>query len=288
MSNGVHRRAGVSAILAFALLLTACGADSDGGGESDATVDSTALAAPAQQTRVGDFAAPAQVSPTGDDASDTSNASGSTTDSAAASTESNGPAHEVPLPGLAQEYADQIPEETSQVLVATSADARSETSTLSFYEFEGKKWKKLKTFTTHNGSNGWLKDRHEGDKTSPIGVFTLSDAGGYKADPGTKLPYTRDSRLPSSATVAYGADYKSVFDYIIAIDYNRKPGTPPTDKTRPMGWDKGGGIWLHLDHDSGTNGCVTLDEADLKWILRTIDPADHPRIAMGPATELKK
>ena len=55
-----------------------------------------------------------------------------------------------------------------------------------------------------------------------------------------------------------------------------------------MGWDKGGGIWLHLDHDSGTNGCVTLDEADLKWIMRTIDPDAHPRIAMGPATELKK
>jgi L,D-peptidoglycan transpeptidase YkuD (ErfK/YbiS/YcfS/YnhG family) len=55
-----------------------------------------------------------------------------------------------------------------------------------------------------------------------------------------------------------------------------------------MGWDKGGGIWLHLDHDSGTNGCVTLKEADLKWILRTIDPDAHPRIAMGPAPELEK
>ena len=119
-------------------------------------------------------------------------------------------------------------------------------------------------------------------------MFTLSDAGGFKANPGTDLPYTQDDRLPSSATVAYGADYESVFDYIIAIDYNRKPGTAPTDKTRPMGWDKGGGIWLHLDHDSGTNGCVTLDEADLKWIMRTIDPDAHPRIAMGPATELKK
>lgn len=284
MSDGVYRRAGLPALLACALLVTACGADADDGTDDSATVESAGFAAPAQQTSFGDFAAPAQDSPTGSDSASTS------TDQAddQSGTEATGPAHPVPVPGLTKEYTDQIPAETSQVLVATSPSADSEKSSLSFYEFTDKKWKKLKNFDTHNGSKGWLKDRREGDKTTPIGVFTLSDAGGFKANPGTDLPYTQDDRLPSSATVAYGADYESVFDYIIAIDYNRKPGTPPTDKTRPMGWDKGGGIWLHLDHDSGTNGCVTLDEADLKWIMRTIDPDAHPRIAMGPAPELKK
>ncbi|SMX94858.1 L,D-peptidoglycan transpeptidase YkuD, ErfK/YbiS/YcfS/YnhG family [Brevibacterium iodinum ATCC 49514] len=280
MSDGVLRRAGVPALLACALLLTACGADADDITDDPSAAESAGFAAPAQQTSFGDFAAPTQDSPTGADAVSTaSDQSGA---------EATGPVHPVPVPGLTKEFTDQIPAETSQVLVATSPTAASEKSTLSFYEFKDKKWKKLKTFDTHNGSKGWLKDRREGDKTTPIGVFTLSDAGGFKANPGTDLPYTQDNRLPSSATVAYGADYESVFDYIIAIDYNRRPGTPPTDKTRPMGWDKGGGIWLHLDHDSGTNGCVTLDEADLKWIMRTIDPDAHPRIAMGPAPEVKK
>ena len=284
MSNGVYRRAGLPALLACALLVTACGADADGSTDDSGSVESAGFAAPAQQTSFGDFAAPAQDSPTGSDSASTS------TDQSddQSGTEATGPVHPVPVPGLTKEFADQIPAETSQVLVATSPTADSEKSSLSFYEFTDEKWKKLKTFDTHNGSNGWLKDRREGDKTTPIGVFTLSDAGGFKANPGTELPYTQDNRLPSSATVAYGANYESVFDYIIAIDYNRKPGTAPTDKTRPMGWDKGGGIWLHLDHDSGTNGCVTLDEADLKWIMRTIDPDAHPRIAMGPAPELKK
>lgn len=290
MSNGVSRHAGLPALLACALFLTACGADADDGEADSATVESAGFAAPAQQTSFGDFAAPAQDSPTGT-GSPATDAEQSATDhsgSDRSGTEATGPVHPVPVPGLTKEFTDQIPAETSQVLVATSPTAASEKSSLSFYEFTEKKWKKLKTFDTHNGSNGWLKDRREGDKTTPIGVFTLSDAGGFKANPGTDLPYTRDDRLPSSATVAYGADYESVFDYIIAIDYNRKPGTAPTNKTRPLGWDKGGGIWLHLDHDSGTNGCVTLDEADLKWIMRTIDPDAHPRIAMGPATELKK
>ncbi|MCU4296227.1 hypothetical protein D3I60_03865 [Brevibacterium permense] len=280
MSDGVLRRAGVPALLACALLVTACGADADDATDDSSTVESAGFAAPAQQTSFGDFAAPAQESPTGTDSDSTA--------SDQSGTEATGPVHPVPVPGLTKEFTDQIPAETSQVLVATSPTAASEKSSLSFYEFTDKKWKKLKTFDTHNGSEGWLKDRREGDQTTPIGVFTLSDAGGFKANPGTDLPYTQDNRLPSSATVAYGADYESVFDYIIAIDYNRRPGTPPTDKTRPMGWDKGGGIWLHLDHDSGTNGCVTLDEADLKWIMRTIDPDAHPRIAMGPAPEVKK
>ena len=288
MSDGVYRRAGLPALLACALLVTACGADADDGTDDSATVEPAGFAAPAQQTSFGDFAAPAQDSPTGSDSASTSTDQADDQPDDQSGTEATGPAHPVPVPGLTKEYTDQIPAETSQVLVATSPSADSEKSSLSFYEFTDKKWKKLKTFDTHNGSKGWLKDRREGDKTTPIGVFTLSDAGGFKANPGTDLPYTQDDRLPSSATVAYGADYESVFDYIIAIDYNRKPGTPPTDKTRPMGWDKGGGIWLHLDHDSGTNGCVTLDEADLKWIMRTIDPDAHPRIAMGPAPELKK
>src|SRR5690625_7590675 len=92
-----------------------------------------------------------------------------------------------------QKYAGQIPQETSQVLVATSPDPKSEESTLSFYRFEDEEWTKLKTFSTHNGSNGWLEDRHEGDRMTPIGVFTLSDAGGYRPDPGTELQIGRAS-----------------------------------------------------------------------------------------------
>ncbi|GAA1841689.1 L,D-transpeptidase family protein [Brevibacterium marinum] len=263
-------RLGTSLTVALlSLTLSSCGTPTGG----DAMpVESAMVAAPAQQNDIGDFAAPAQMSPTG----------------AGSGVDSTGPAHSVPVPGLGPETSAKIPVETSQVLVASAHDAESDSGELSFFRFTDEKWKRLKTFDFHSGKKGWLADRREGDKTSPIGVFTLSDAGGYKSDPGTQLPYTQNDRLPSSATVAYGAEYDRVFDYIIAIDYNRVPGTPPTDSTRPLGWDKGGGIWLHLDHGSGTNGCVTLKEDDLKWILETIDPQAHPRIAMGPEPQLRK
>lgn len=271
MFSGGTRTGTSLTVAVLALTLSSCATPSDSEDDDVVPAQSAMVAAPAQQNDVGDFAAPAQMPPPGAEPAVTA-----------------GPAHPVPVPGLGPETAAQIPAETSQVLVASGPDATSDSGQLSFFTFDDESWKKLKTFDIHNGKKGWLADRREGDKTSPIGVFTLSDAGGYKQDPGTKLPYTQNDRLPSSATVAYGPEYERVFDYIIAIDYNRVPGTPPTDKTRPLGWDKGGGIWLHLDHDSGTNGCVTLEEEDLKWILETIDPDAHPRIAMGPESQLQK
>lgn len=247
-------------VVGLAFVLSSCGP-----AEESPEVD-RGLAAPAQQSRIGDFAVPAQLDPGG-------------AQTASAQTG-------VSVPGLGPQTSAQIPADTTQVIVVSSPDAQSESGELTFYERTDDKWTKRKTFPTHNGSNGWLADRREGDRTTPIGVFTLTDAGGYRKDPGTELDYTRDRGLPASATVAYGEEYSRVFDYIVAIDYNRKPGTPPTDRTRPLGWEKGGGIWLHLDHDSGTNGCVTLEEKDLLWVMRTLDPEAQPHIAMGPVSEL--
>lgn len=251
-------------IVGLAFVLASCG-------PTDEAPDRH-IAAPAQQTRVGDFAVPAQLDPG---------------TPGAASADGKGTAAGA-IPGLGAETSAQIPAETSQVIVVSSEKASADSGELSFYEREDGVWEKRKTFPTHNGSKGWLADRREGDKTTPIGVFTLTDAGGYRKNPGTKLDYTQDDGLPASATAAYGEDYTRVFDYVVAIDYNRRLGTPPTDRTRPEGKEKGGGIWLHLDHDSGTNGCVTLKEKDLLWIMRTLDPKAQPRIAMGPVAELKR
>jgi hypothetical protein len=47
----------------------------------------------------------------------------------------------------------------------------------------------------------------------------------------------------------------------MAIDYNRVKGTSPLDRTSPPGADKGGGIWLHVDHGGPTHACVSLPAA---------------------------
>ena len=72
----------------------------------------------------------------------------------------------------------------------------------------------------------------------------------------------------------------------IAIDYNRVTGTPPNDPTRPRGQKKGGSIWLHMDHGSGTSACVSLPKSAMRHLLRTLDPKQHPVVVMGDRARL--
>lgn len=186
-----------------------------------------------------------------------------------------------PATGLGPETAGRIPDHSTQVLIASGADDDSTETQLSLWERADDSWTRTATMVGHNGGSGWKEDRREGDKTSPAGVFSLSDAGGYLADPGSLLPYHRDEGLRSGAESVYGDGYASVFDYVIAIDYNRKTGVAPTENTRPMGWDAGGKIWLHVEHGSPTRGCVALPEEDMELLLTTLDPDRSPHITMG-------
>src|SRR5699024_10529334 len=127
-----------------------------------------------------------------------------------------------PATGLGPATADRIPDGTGQVLVASgAADDATRTALAQGEEGDGA-GRRTATMTGRNGANGWRADRHEGDRTTPAGVFGLSDAGGFLPDPGSLLPYHRDEGLRGGAEAVYGDGYASVFDYVIAIDYNRK------------------------------------------------------------------
>lgn len=248
------------------------------------------FAAPAQRAAVH-FDSPRQRTPVTADASPAATSSDGPTDGrragGAAQQQPAGTSATVvdsltdPATGLGPTTAARIPDETGQVLIASGADDESTDTTLSLWERSGDRWHRTQSMTGRNGGNGWREDRREGDRTSPAGVFTLSDAGGYLEDPGALLPYHRDEGLRSGAEAVYGKGYASVFDYVIAIDYNRRTGVPPTDNTRPDGWDAGGKIWLHVEHGSPTRGCVALTEDDMRALLTTLDPDQQPRIAMG-------
>ncbi|MFE2839489.1 L,D-transpeptidase family protein, partial [Streptomyces mirabilis] len=149
-------------------------------------------------------------------------------------------------------------------------------------------WERGATWPAHNALKGWTDDHHAGDLRSPIGVFTLTDAGGLRPDPGTKLPYDRSVGFTIAGTGFEGESLAGSFDYVVAINYNHEPGTSPLDWTRPLGAGKGGGIWLHVDHGGPTHGCVSLAQEHLKELMRTLDPARHPVIVMGDAKSLAR
>ncbi|WP_093850234.1 L,D-transpeptidase family protein [Streptomyces pini] len=188
------------------------------------------------------------------------------------------------IPGVGERLHFEIPGSTRQVVAVHGAGEDSEDATVVLYTRHGETWTRERRWPAHNGRRGWTPDHRENDKRSPVGVFTLSDAGGVLPDPGAKLPYTRSAAF--AAPRHWPEAYRHDFDYVIAIDYNRVRGTPPNDPTRPLGREKGGGIWLHMDHGSGTSGCVSLSRAAMEYLLRTLDPAQHPVIVMGDRRSL--
>ncbi|MFE9774458.1 hypothetical protein ACFYOV_22860 [Streptomyces sp. NPDC005931] len=189
------------------------------------------------------------------------------------------------VPGVGDRLHSRIPAGSRQVVAVYGEGRNSPDATVVLYTRTGSAWHRERSWPAHNGTKGWTTDHHEGDRRSPVGVFTLSDAGGVLPDPGAKLPYTRS---PAFAAPRWWAKpYWHDFDYVIAIDYNRVKGTPPNDPTRPEGRRKGGSIWLHMDHGSGTSACVSLPRTAMEYLLRTLDPSRHPVVVMGDRASLK-
>ncbi|MFJ9588321.1 hypothetical protein [Streptomyces acidicola] len=189
------------------------------------------------------------------------------------------------IPDVSDRLQKQIPANSRQVVAVYGEGKDDADATIVLYTKNGSTWDKTRSWQGHNGKKGWTVNHREGDKRSPVGVFSLSDAGGVLADPGAKLPYTRSASF--QAPRYWAKSYWHDFDYVIAIDYNRVKGTSPNDPTRPLGQSKGGSIWLHMDHGSGTSACVSLSKPGMEYLLRTLDPAKHPVIVMGDKAELK-
>ncbi|MET8636523.1 L,D-transpeptidase family protein [Streptomyces sp. NPDC057746] len=197
-----------------------------------------------------------------------------------------GPEAKDRLPGVGERLYESIPAYTGQAVVVYGDDEDSPDSEIVFYEREGPVWYEAGRWWGHNGRAGWTTDHHEDDLRTPVGVFTLTDAGGVLDYPGSGLPYDHNAvsyRVPEG----WGEKHRNDFDHVIAIDYNRIPGTPPSDPTRPEGQKKGGGIWMHVDHGDGTSGCVTLPEDGLDYLLHTLDPERRPVVVMGDRRNLE-
>ncbi|MGV9265297.1 L,D-transpeptidase family protein [Kitasatospora sp. NPDC003701] len=191
------------------------------------------------------------------------------------------------IPGLGAAFTAQIPAETTQVVLASGQDKDANRTAVTLWTrtAEGR-WLAGETWQGHNANKGWTTDHNEGDLRSPIGVFSLTDAGGRKADPGSRLPYDKDADFVVSGRGFAGEPLAGSFDYVVAINYNRVPGNSPLDPRRPSGSTKGGGIWIHVDHGGPTHGCISVPEDKMAQLIRTLDPAAHPVIVMGDAAAL--
>ncbi|MFJ3234253.1 L,D-transpeptidase family protein [Streptomyces sp. NPDC086787] len=191
------------------------------------------------------------------------------------------------LPGLGPGMLARIPADTRQAVVVTGVGKDSPDSRLVLYRRTADGWQAQVSWAAHNARNGWTTDHHLNDLRSPVGVYTLTDAGGRMPDPGSKLPYARNrSAFAVGGTGFRGESLAGSFNYVVAINYNRHTGVPPYDWARPEGAGKGGGIWIHVDHGGPTHACVSIAQEHMKTLLRTLDPSLHPIIVMGDNASL--
>ena len=162
----------------------------------------------------------------------------------------------------------QTAKKTSQIILVVDHN-------LSFWEKDkdGGWLRKLSVYCGY-GQNGMSDDRHEGDRTTPIGSFPILHAFGIAANPGTTMQYkkvtsnsywsgeysTYNTWVESTRKVdgEHLIDYYQ-YKYAMAIGFNRNPTV----------YKKGSAIFLHVkstDHWY-TAGCVSVEESVMKKLL---------------------
>lgn len=239
--------------------------------------------APAAQTE-----RPASANGPEDTPSQGASASGTTPSAPDPSTSASTSAAVPPTLPLGTRTRRTIADHTTQVVLVRGATTTSSAATVEFYERVAADWVRVAAWQGHVGQRGWATKHVEGDLKTPVGTFALSDAGGRKANPGSHLPYHRSTAFePPPKQPGFGDSTADAFDYVIAVDYNRVPGRSPLDQSRPLGAGRGGGIWLHVDHDGPTHGCVSIPAEGVRYLLLHLAPQSHPVVVMGDAAQLR-
>lgn len=208
-----------------------------------------------------------------------------------------------------------------QVVVVTSPSWSSSHARLRAYErtADGAWRRLLGPVAARLGRNGFAPaaTRRQGTSTTPAGTFRVVWAFGTWRDPGTALPYRQvdlddwwpyDPRDPATYNVwqprrtsaadwrtswaedlsSYGRQYRhaAVLDFNLPSEVHRTGGErvarEPADPRR------GGGIFLHVDRPGATTGCVSVAQADLRRVLRWLDPASRPVVVMGPRSAITR
>ncbi|MGH4121633.1 MAG: L,D-transpeptidase family protein [Clostridium sp.] len=185
---------------------------------------------------------------------------------------------------------------SDQAVVIKVPYLASEHATAEIYSKVNKAWKLDYSFPCVVGRKGVSAYRHEGDMTTPEGVFGFVYEFGTAANPGTKMPYKRtqsnhywsalqtvkeyNTLVLKNPKYSYDTDIyenlskQPLYKYSAVVDFNY-------GKDKVLG--KGSGIFLHIAPKSGrgTAGCIALKEANLVTVLKWLNPELNPRICIG-------
>jgi D-alanyl-D-alanine dipeptidase len=213
-------------------------------------------------------------------------------------------------------HAINIPEDSRQLLVVTTADWSTKDGTLKRYEKQDEKWievgEAIQIIIGRNGL-GWGKGLHtvpqdakiikrEGDGKAPAGLFSLAHAFGYDTTGfSMNFPYevykTTDHCVDDASSQWYNKiidstkvekDYKS-FEYMKMQNHLYKYGIVVNHNQEqiPMG---GSCIFIHLKNKTGkgTAGCTAMKEDEIVELLKWLKEEEKPLLLQLPQEEMQK
>jgi L,D-peptidoglycan transpeptidase YkuD (ErfK/YbiS/YcfS/YnhG family) len=211
--------------------------------------------------------------------------------------------------------------ESRQVVVVTSKSWTSSYARLQTWRksADGEWTRVVDPIPARVGWNGMRRavNREQGTGTTPAGTFGLISGFGLDRPKGVDLPYRKvdsndwwpyDPKDPKTYNVLQPhrvqhakwrpewaerlASYGSQYRYSVVLDYNLPSRIRWSNGQRVAG-DKadtsaGGGIFLHVSGSGATAGCVSIERAEMRRVLRWLDPELDPVIVIGPRDVISK
>ncbi len=193
-----------------------------------------------------------------------------------------------------------IPSSTRQVIVVTASSWSSRVATLTLWRRSGSGWHAVLRWPARLGYSGLVvgTQRKQDSGKTPAGSYTITQAFGRRANPGTTISYAKVSddhwwvedrrsayynqmRLGSRGGFALRtsgfnsserlARMGTQYDYAAVVDFNRP---------HPV-VGRGAGIFLHAFGTGSTAGCVSVSWSHMRQVLQWLNARDHPRIVIG-------
>ncbi|MFG3498486.1 L,D-transpeptidase [Streptomyces sp. NPDC047928] len=184
----------------------------------------------------------------------------------------------------------------TQLITAEAPGPDATTGTVRWWDLRGGRWIPAGSARARFGAGGLVdgEQRRQGTSTTPTGLYDMPYAfGSERAPAGTGYRYRRVTRaswwcqdnesraynrwvegLPRDCRAAeaehlitYGARYAHAL--VIGFNYER-----------PVR-GRGAGIFLHVNGEGPTAGCVSVPKDAMARILAWVRPAARPHIAIG-------
>ncbi|MER6571501.1 L,D-transpeptidase family protein [Streptomyces sp. NPDC001093] len=184
----------------------------------------------------------------------------------------------------------------SQLIIAQAPGTGSASGTLTWWDLKDGQWVQAGSAPARFGANGLVEGaaRQQGTNTTPTGLYGLPFGFGIKAAPsGTRVEYRavkesswwcqdNDSAaynrwvdpLPADCRASESehlVSYSTQYAYALVIGFNYD---------QPVR-GRGAGIFLHVNGQAATAGCVSVPENAMQRILQWAEPQRKPHMAIG-------